>query len=100
MLNERIHFRPATLDDAKLLLEWRNDAVTLANSRNSDPVPVDAHLEWLKATLGNADQMLVIGELSGEPIGTVRFDRLTANTWEMSWTLAPEFRRRGLGAAL
>lgn len=87
--------RPATFDDAATLFEWRNDPVTRAMSSNTDPVPWETHLAWLSASLANPDRTLLICEEDGVPVGTVRVDGD-----EMSWTVAPEARGRGLASIM
>ena len=42
---------PATLDDAGVLFEWRNDAVTRSTSRSTEPVQWRDHLSWLERTI-------------------------------------------------
>src|SRR5690348_1550527 len=88
--------RRATLDDAERLWRWRNDPETRANSISTDPVPLESHIAWLKSSLRNPDRKLLVAELDGEPVGTVRID----NDRELSWTVAPEARGRGIGGAM
>jgi RimJ/RimL family protein N-acetyltransferase len=38
-----------------------------------------------------------MAEKDGAPVGTVRFDRRDHERWELSWTIAPEHRGKGLG---
>src|SRR5262245_39667124 len=95
-----IHFRKATLNDADLLLRWRNDEESSKNSRKPELISRNQHLRWLKRTLADPDRILLIGERSNMPLGTIRFDRLKPESWEMSWTVAPEFRGRGIGKSL
>ena len=56
--------------------------------------------EELLQTLADPNRILLIAEHENVPVGTIRFDRLAPETWEMSWTVAPEFRGRGIGKAL
>ena len=42
------------------------------------------------------NRQIYIAEYRGEPIGTVRADKVDSG-WQLSWTVAPEFRERGLG---
>ncbi|MFN4288897.1 MAG: GNAT family N-acetyltransferase [Brevundimonas sp.] len=87
--------RAATLDDAERLLEWRNDPLTREASVNMDPVPLEAHVGWLTASLQNPNRTLLVAEVDGRPVGTVRIDR--GHETEMSWTVAPDARGRGFG---
>lgn len=88
----KIKLRRATIDDAEILLEWRNDPETRKVSMNMDIVKWDEHITWLTGVLANPDRELYIAELNGVPVGTIRND-----SGELSWTVAPEHRQKGIG---
>lgn len=87
--------RDATMEDCQLLLTWRNDADTRAASRNTAVVMEPTHRNWLVNTLKSDFHRLLIAELSGVPIGVIRLD--LEEECEISWTVAPEARGKGLG---
>jgi spore coat polysaccharide biosynthesis predicted glycosyltransferase SpsG/RimJ/RimL family protein N-acetyltransferase len=87
--------RPATSADAELLLAWRNDSQTRAWSRTTTTVAPGDHQAWLQRVLADPGRRLLIAEHGGRPVGTVRFDR-DGDAWEVSVTVAPEARGRGL----
>jgi spore coat polysaccharide biosynthesis predicted glycosyltransferase SpsG/RimJ/RimL family protein N-acetyltransferase len=96
--------RPAVLADADLLLAWRNDPDTRGSSRQQDEVDQDAHQAWLRRSVGDPSRLLlVLEDEHGDPVGTVRWDRLSGQEqpvpadWEVSITVAP--RQRGAGLA-
>lgn len=89
----------ATENDAHRLYAWRNDSLTRANSHDSRPVDLSAHLLWLARTLADPYRTLLIAELDGVAVGTVRLDR-TNGACELSWTVAPELRERGIGTRM
>lgn len=88
--------RPATVNDARILFMWRNDDLTRSMSINSAPVEWMDHLRWLKARLVLPVQSLFIVEKDGVPVGTYRIDGGT----EISYTVAPEVRGRGVASAM
>jgi RimJ/RimL family protein N-acetyltransferase len=90
--------REATESDAALLLEWRNDPETLAWSRGHQPVTEPVHRTWLRGALANPDRLLLI-VATDHPVGTVRFDRVNS-AWEVSITIAPGDRGKGLASRL
>ena len=92
--------RPATLADGGQLWLWRNDPVTRAQSRTSEPVNWEDHVKWLAARLDRPDGYLFIAERNGVPVGTVRFDQLRIGGHEVSIAVAPEQRSSGCGAAM
>jgi len=94
-MNETITLRPATMEDADTLLEWRNDPDTRKASHNTAEVQRSDHVSWLSRTLGNPDRRLYVAEGNGEPVGTVRAD-FSDGVWELSWTVSPRARGRGV----
>lgn len=95
-INEPITLRSAIIQDADLLLEWRNDPLTRNASHNTAEVKIDEHISWLKKTLNNANRRLYIAEENGVPVGNVRAD-FSDGVYELSWTVAPQARGRGVG---
>jgi RimJ/RimL family protein N-acetyltransferase len=89
-------FRPVTEDDALLLLEWRNDPETLRQSGTTTPVEREGHIKWLSASLKNPKRILMIAEIGGVAIGTVRADERDDGFTEISYTIAPTERGKGL----
>lgn len=94
-----LHFRPATMADASKLLQWRNDVLTRKFSLNSETITEQQHRVWLNDSLNNPQRQLYIVELDKQPIGTTRVDS-EHNQHTISWTLAPEFRGKGLAKAM
>ncbi|MBN9640737.1 MAG: GNAT family N-acetyltransferase [Achromobacter sp.] len=88
--------RNATIGDATMLYEWRNDPATRFSSRNSDQILLESHIAWLTATLANPVRQLLIAEINGVPVGTVRVDEELSGNAELSWTVAPSARGRGI----
>ncbi|MDQ3689150.1 MAG: UDP-2,4-diacetamido-2,4,6-trideoxy-beta-L-altropyranose hydrolase [Chloroflexota bacterium] len=91
--------RHATRNDAGSLYEWRNDPTTRASSFSAGEVPWDGHLAWLGHALSDAGTRLLVGELDGAPVGSVRLERKD-ETATISITVAPEARSRGLAEPL
>lgn len=91
-----MRFREAVIGDARNLFDWRNDPVTCENSINSEPISWESHVAWLNKSLKSSDRKLFIAELDGVPIGTVRYDKIPEGD-ELSWTVSPASRSRGIG---
>lgn len=102
MTVETLRLRPATLEDAKRLFDWRNDAETRFWSHNQSPLVWADHLAWLERWLGAHDRVIFVGEAvrTDQPIGVVRFDELPDGSHEVGITVAPEFRGRGWAGKL
>lgn len=92
--------RPAVPDDARMLFDWRNDPETRRVSRSAEAVGWDDHVEWLARTFEDDERVLLIVEKDARPIGTVRWDHRGGPEWEVSITLAPQSRGRGLATGV
>ena len=91
-----LHFRPGNKNDSETLLRWRNDPETRNNSISTDIVQAEEHRQWFEKSLNSKNRKIYIVEKSGEAVGTVRTDNDDKKV-ELSWTLAPEARGKGLG---
>jgi UDP-2,4-diacetamido-2,4,6-trideoxy-beta-L-altropyranose hydrolase len=69
-----VAMRPATMNDARDLFDWRNDPAIRQVSRNSASIDWNTHMAWLSGVLADPDRPLLIGELAGAALGVVRFD--------------------------
>lgn len=96
MRNDTIRFRSATMQDADLLLEWRNDPETRNASHNTAKIKKEEHIFWLKKNLTEKNRQLLIVEENGVPVGTVRVD-FSDGVYELSWTVGPNEKGRGVG---
>ena len=90
--------RPAEWADSDALLAWRNDPDTRGGSRHTAVVGRSEHESWLRGVLEDETRHLLVVEADGRPAGQVRFDRVEPAVYEISVTIAPEARGRGLAA--
>jgi RimJ/RimL family protein N-acetyltransferase len=95
-MEKGLYLRLATLEDAKILFEWRNDPQVRAGSHNQAEISFEDHLAWLEGSLANPDRKLYIAEEDGISVGTVRSD-WADGTYTLSWTVGPEARGKGVG---
>ncbi len=93
--------RHARLSDEALLLDWANDPETRQNSFSPDPISAETHRRWFHSLLRDLDgcRLYVVETKEGIPVGQVRFERHD-QAWEISYSLAPQFRKRGMGRPL
>lgn len=100
--NEPFELRPATERDSEGLWLWRNDPATRQSSRTSDPIAWPEHSRWLQSVLADQDRHLLIAQQNGDPVGTVRFDRLDGvdQGYEVSINLRPGIRGQGSGRSI
>ena len=91
-----ITLRHASLADAERLHNWRNDIEARNNSLDTDPIPFERHVEWLRAALGRGNPTILIAEEQGSPVGVVRYAKINDDEVKLSWIVAPSARGRGI----
>jgi len=91
-----IRLRPATIKDANILLEWKNDPTMRKFSiKTHDEIKLEDHLKWLEKHLSeiyiieDADNLLY----DGIAYGDIRFEGD-----EIAIKLDPKFRGAGIGS--
>lgn len=94
-----VNVRPAIQADERNLFEWRNHPSIREVSRTADEIEWSVHQAWLGTVLADTERMLLIGEVSGQPVGVVRFD-VTPNGAEISMYMVPGQECRGFGMEL
>ncbi len=92
--------RPASLDDAQLLLDWANDPAVRAASFDSAPIPFDTHVRWLAGKLAGGETAFFICEDRTRPVGYARVERRDARTGELAVSVDESCRGRGYGRTL
>ncbi|PKQ06461.1 MAG: N-acetyltransferase [Alphaproteobacteria bacterium HGW-Alphaproteobacteria-12] len=102
-----MNFRRATILDARLLYDWRNDPATRENSISRDRVDYETHLAWLEQSLADpARRIFIVEDEAGVSVGTIRVDGRQdggegkVGAAELSWTVSPDCRGKGLGKAM
>lgn len=96
-------FRMATMDDAEMLMRWRNDPLTVASFRSQRAVSLIEHQKWLRERIARGDPTFIVFEDDANPpVGTVHMNPMEhkENAFEVSVTVAPEARGRGLGGKM
>ena len=96
-------FRMAMIGDAEMLMKWRNDPVTVAQFRSNRAVSIIEHEKWLRDRIARGDPTFIAYEDDhNPPIGTVHMNKMEHkdNGYEVSVTVAPEARGRGLGGKI
>lgn len=88
--------RRATLDDAEVILEWRNDETTRMNSFSKEKIELDSHIKWFKRKLSEESCALFMLMDEDEAVGHIRIDRVN-DIGEISYMIAPQKRGKGYG---
>lgn len=100
MRAENMRFRPASLDDAKLLWTWANDPAVRTASFSTQHIALEEHSRWLRNKLSEPGSLIFIVEEGHHAVATFRAAKKNASVAEVSVTLAPEIRGQGLASEL
>ena len=93
-----ISIRPVVLSDSSLLLRWRNHPEVRKWSRDVNEIEADSHQIWLNTWILNQQTKgyFYVIEYSGTPVGTIRFDLICKDSFEVSILVEPSFQGRGI----
>src|SRR5260370_26493939 len=92
-----LKIRRANSRDTLTLWRLANDPMVRMSSFSPDFIPLDDHTAWLKSKLVSSECCIWILELGGEIAAQIRYDRVDGTVAEIDFSVAPEFRGRGLG---
>jgi len=95
-----MQLRKATLDDWKILLDWRNDPITRENSFEQGKISEQTHKLWFNDSLLNPNRDIYILEDNNIPVGSIRSDITWDNQYILSWSVAPDQRGKGYGTKI
>lgn len=91
-----LFLRNATMDDAELLYEWRNDEVVRMNSFNTKEIVYEEHIKWLKDFLEDESCKIYIIVDDGKDVGQIKV-RVIDNEAEVGYSIGGEYRGHGYG---
>lgn len=91
-----LQLKPAQIEDALLLFEWRNDEIMRRAAKNSHIISWEEHCSWIKRRLSLHNPDIWVALYQGCPVGMVRRD-VSSEVAELSWNVAPLFRGQGFG---
>jgi RimJ/RimL family protein N-acetyltransferase len=98
-----IALRPASMDDAELMLDWQRDPRTRRFMFNPDLPQREEHYRWLSARLSDPRTNFNIIVFNGRPAGVVRLDKKTVSgigeAQEVSIFVAPNMYRQGVASS-
>lgn len=92
--------RPARIDDLMLYFQWANDPDVRRNAFHQEPILLMSHQEWFTRKIADNRSYLYVLEKEGVPAGQIRFDTTDDRTLEVDFSVAREFRGKGLGSVL
>ncbi|GAB0109625.1 GNAT family N-acetyltransferase [Pseudoalteromonas distincta] len=92
-----ITLREAEQSDCTTLYQWANDPVIRSCALKDAPITLQNHLTWFNKQLVSLNSKIYIASIDGKPIGQVRFNQTTLNTYEIDTHLSPCSRGNGYG---
>ncbi len=96
-----MNLRPVEFEDAHLLLEWANDPEVRSSALNGETIEEAGHMRWLRGKLASSDtHMYIMQRADGTRVGQLRFDRVRDGEYEIDFSIAGEYRGRGLGKSI
>lgn len=75
IIGEKVRLRPITVDDADLIVKWRNTQEVKENFIFRESFTLEMHLQWMKDKIEtkNAVQYIIEDIVNNMPVGSVYF---------------------------
>ena len=99
MVEMELRFREVNQSDCRLLFEWANDPVVRQSSFSDKPIEYDDHAKWFEQKLKEEAVKMILFHDGDVPAGLARFEN-GAGGVEIHFTVAPEYRGRGIGTEI
>ena len=98
--DNKVWLRPAESRDSKTFFEWVNDPAVRENSFQQSKVEWETHDSWFQEKCVSKDSHLFVVFFENEKCGQVRFDRQKDGSLLIDFSVAPSFRRKGIGRSM
>ncbi len=95
----KLSYSEAERGDSDLLFKWANEPEVRAASGNRPLIKKTEHETWFRRILEAPHSRILMVRQAGAVVGAVRV-LYRDGCHEISWTVAPGFRRRGIGAEM
>ncbi len=101
-IENKITFRCAKKNDAKLLFKFINLEEIRKYSFSREKIDYNEHIDWFNKKIESKDSLIIIAENKDEDlfIGQVRYDKISKDIAEVSIYLNPSLSGNGLGPKL
>ncbi len=101
MRGDSMRLRPVKWQDCEQIWQWANEPTTRQASFQSTLIPWEQHLHWFKQKLDDVTCYFWIAvNAQDQPIGQVRFDRISTEVAQISISVDQNYRNQGLGIQL
>lgn len=101
LLSNTLTLRLATQKDEGLLYQWQSNPNIRQYFRNPNAVTIDEHATWFINSLRQSSRTIYIIELGSNsntlPVGTMRFDEINNQQYEVSILIDHNFQNQKLG---
>lgn len=97
LLQAEVSLRPATLEDARRVWEWRREGGANRYYRSQQEPPYPDHWNWFQRALRSQTTRFWVVQQGALPLGYVRLDLTDADRAFVSLCLAEDARGRGIG---
>lgn len=92
----KIFLEAVKFEHASIIYEWANDAVTRANSFNTEKIKYNTHLSFMTEKINSADTLWYLLIVDDVPVSQVRLEcRNRIGT--INYSVGPQFRGNGYG---
>jgi len=97
IMNIRLDFRVATINDLEITYEWARNPDVRAFSIQNHQISSEEHEQWFRQKINDERCVYFVVTYFEEPIGSFRLDLLGDGAARISYLLDPKHHGKGLG---
>lgn len=96
-MDGKLFLRKVTENDMLMLFKWANDPDVRKNAFHSETITLEEHTNWFNKLIMDDSQYQYILMCDDIAVGQIRLSVENNNSAEIDYSIAPEYRGRGLG---
>lgn len=96
----RYELRKLTVDDLKLVLNWRNKDKIRLNMINSKKITWKEHCQWFESLQLRKDRETMVFHMDNKPMGLVYFNDITEESCNWGFYIGEDKSPKGVGLML
>lgn len=96
-MDGKLFLRKVTENDMLMLFKWANDPDVRKNAFHSETITLEEHTNWFNKLIMDDSQYQYILMCDDIAVGQIRLSVENNNSAEIDYSIASEYRGRGLG---
>ena len=96
---DKLILRRVAESDCEILFRWANDRESRSQSFHVEQISFEEHMAWFRRKMQEDSCQMFLLLYQGKEAGQIRLEQEGDTAW-ISYAIAPEYRRMGLGGEI